>query len=135
MPQCANGHLLDEPDSLPVEQRQPCLQCGSPGRIFARTASDAALAADSVSAVVIRPATIATAAEVPTPVIMTTEEIVETLNSIGRRVNWYRPTDDHDLWMVEVYDDAGTLLGSGVGDNREDALLGIAEDILPRDDE
>ncbi len=135
MPDCANGHPLDEPETLLPEDRQPCPECGSLNRIFHRTASDSARAVDSVTAVVVRPATIETTVQVGTPTIRTEDEIVETLESIGRRVSWYRPTDEHGLWMVEVYDDAGTLLANGVGNDREDALLGIAEDILPRDDE
>src|SRR4051812_32246921 len=29
---CANGHPLDERPDLPVEERQPCPECGSLGR-------------------------------------------------------------------------------------------------------
>jgi hypothetical protein len=31
---CANGHPLEEPGDLSVEQRSPCPECGSTGRRF-----------------------------------------------------------------------------------------------------
>ena len=34
-------------------------------------------------------------------------------------------------WLVEVLDDSGAIIDAGVGDNPEDALLGVAERLLP----
>jgi hypothetical protein len=35
------------------------------------------------------------------------------------------------MWMIEVRDDDGNMIDSGVGDNVDDAILGIIERLLP----
>ncbi|MDP9224036.1 MAG: hypothetical protein M3P18_09290 [Actinomycetota bacterium] len=48
---------------------------------------------------------------------------------LGYHVTWY-VTPDH-LYLVQVHDDAGQLIDAGGGDDPVDALLEIAERLLP----
>lgn len=64
--------------------------------------------------------------------IAAVEEFVATIRSIGRRIEWYPPTDEHRRWMVEVYDDGGTLMATGVGNGFDEAVLDLAEELKRR---
>ena len=47
-------------------------------------------------------------------------------------LRWQR-TEQQGVWMVQAYDGAGKLLGMGLGDDREDALLELAEHLMPHE--
>jgi hypothetical protein len=54
------------------------------------------------------------------------------MTEYGFRLRWIEMgTTDTPMWMVEVYDSDGNFLMSGFGDDREDAILGVAEELLP----
>lgn len=117
--ECANcGRVLDEPRDTPAEDRKPCPDCGSTGRSFvvSLTAEIRAGAAVSVELVKIP-------APEPPP-----KRAVE-LEEIGFKLTWYRYPDG--LLFVQVHNDKGELIDAGGGDNPDDCLLGIAEQLLP----
>ncbi len=57
----------------------------------------------------------------------------ELLRQNGYRLLWRHPTDAADpVWMVEVYSDpGGELIEAGLGDNVDDALLGVIDLLRP----
>jgi hypothetical protein len=60
---------------------------------------------------------------------------VQTLRDQGKHLAWTEPTDPNDpVWALRVYNDKGELLAIGLGDDVEDALLEVAEELLPEDD-
>lgn len=70
-------------------------------------------------------------AEAPVPRVEKTER-VEALREQGYRLVWIEPVDPDDpIWALQVFTDEGELLVIGLGDNVEDALLSVAEDLLP----
>lgn len=45
-----------------------------------------------------------------------------------------RTEEQGKVWMVQAFDEAGNLLAMGLGDDQEDALLELAEHLLPHED-
>jgi hypothetical protein len=50
-------------------------------------------------------------------------------------LHWHSLSDQPGMWMVQVFDSQGALLDSGVGDDAQDAILGVAERLLPREND
>jgi hypothetical protein len=46
-------------------------------------------------------------------------------------LRWTEPTEQGAAWMLEVLDADGTVIDSGMGDDPEEALLEVAERLLP----
>jgi len=103
------------PDAVagPMEARQPCSNCDATARTFelSATAGVAVAAGGSV-------------------VVTSTQR---RLRTYGYSVRWTEPTGPDGAWMVEVFDGEGKLIGGGLGDDLEDAILGVAERLLPPD--
>jgi hypothetical protein len=53
------------------------------------------------------------------------------LRTHGRHLRWTEPTEPGGAWMLEVFDAEGKLIDGGMGDDPEDALLEVAERLLP----
>lgn len=113
-------HELDEPPATPFEERQPCPKCESTTRHFAIGLVDSIGGGDTMAVGVDLDARWNVAAP------------VRNLESIGYRVEWFGlTTERRKTWMVQVRDDDGNLLDAGVGDDPQDAILGVAERLLP----
>jgi hypothetical protein len=114
------GRTLPERSDLPPETRPPCPQCGSTTRTFLvglqgeitpRGSLTAELRAEPIAA--------------PEPAQPATADMLEA----GYRVVWYCYPDG--LFLVQVYSDTGELVDAGGGDDPVDALLEVAERLLP----
>ncbi len=58
----------------------------------------------------------------------------QRLEEIGFRVVWLRSVPDDGGFVLRVYDDEGNLIDGGVGDDPQDAILEVAERLLPPSD-
>jgi hypothetical protein len=56
-------------------------------------------------------------------------ERTNLLLEVGYRVEWYVTSDG--LYIVKIFNDAGEMLDGGGGDDPEEALLEVAEHLLP----
>jgi hypothetical protein len=63
-----------------------------------------------------------------TPAIV---EVQKRLATYGRHIRWTEPTEPGGAWLVEVLDEQGHMLDGGMGDDPQDALLEVAERLLP----
>jgi hypothetical protein len=61
------------------------------------------------------------------------EPPTDSLALTTRRSLWWIQLTERPTWMVEVVDEAGELLSVGVGDDPVEALVGVAEHLLPDD--
>jgi hypothetical protein len=94
-----------------MEEREPCPTCGATSRTFELSGS--------VSAAVAAGGTVAL-------------EVAQTrLRSYGYGIRWTEPTGPDGSWLIEVLDNEGKLIEAGMGDNRDDAILGVIESVLP----
>ena len=59
---------------------------------------------------------------------MDVQEAGSRLEAMGRRLEWTRCEGS---WLVEGRDGGGSVIDSGIGDDPVDALLGVAERLLP----
>lgn len=109
---------LDEARNTPPEQRAPCPSCGSLGRVYPVYLEGTIIARATVSAELVK-------VEAPP----TAEPKTRELQEFGYTVTWYRYPDG--LLFVQVHDEHGELLGGGGGDDAEDAILEVAEKLLP----
>jgi hypothetical protein len=59
----------------------------------------------------------------------------ELLDTHVFMLKWQRRDRQDRIWMVQAYDGEGQLIGMGLGDSRDDALLELAEHLVPPDDQ
>jgi hypothetical protein len=114
------GRLLPEPSDLRPESRPPCPDCGSTTRTF----SIHVVGGISVSGSISEKA-VAEPIPVPEPAQRETTDMLEA----GFQLRWYCYPDG--LYLVQVWNDAGELLDAGGGDDAVEALLEVAERLLP----
>ncbi len=55
----------------------------------------------------------------------------ELVTDAGFHLQWLRLSDG-GAWMVRVYDEGGTFIDGSVQDDPGDALLALAERLLPK---
>jgi hypothetical protein len=112
--------ILDDSFKTPVGEKKPCPRCGSMRRTYVIT--------------VTKPGEVRFfGGEVGLTVSHTTDAIIadprmEKLKPFVRRLVW---TELPDAWMLEVQDENDVGIASGVGDNRDDAFLDMAEHAIP----
>jgi hypothetical protein len=53
------------------------------------------------------------------------------LRTHGRHLRWTELPEPSGAWMLEVLDAEGKLIDGGMGDDPEEALLEVAERLLP----
>lgn len=109
---------LDEPRNTLPDDRKPCPSCGSLARMYpvelaATITSRATLSAEL------------TVIATPTPAVDKTQQLEE----FGFKVTWYRAPDG--LHLIQVHDADGNLLDAGGGHDPVDAILEVAEKLLP----
>jgi hypothetical protein len=113
--------LLAEPSDLPPEERAPCPECGSKSRQF-----EVGLTA-----------TVATQADAFQPGMTQPDEQAEAqhagvaLEDAGFNVQWLELSPG-GAWMIRVFDREGKWIDGSVQDSPADALLAVAERLLPR---
>jgi bacterioferritin-associated ferredoxin len=113
------GRTLPERSDIPAENRPPCPQCGSTARTFLAEISSSITVTGSIQGTVERIAP-------PEPAQPTTADMIEA----GYKVVWYCYSDG--LYLVQVYDEnTGELIDAGGGDDPVDALLEVAQRLLP----
>jgi len=129
---CADcGLTLDESPHLKPEERAPCPRCGSLGRKFLLLLEGSVQGRGTVSAkvtVIRADGTVDEAAEIAPP-DQARERPEEGQLEVNFNVKWYVYPDG--LYLVQVYDEAGELLDGGGGDDPVDAVLEVAERLLP----
>jgi hypothetical protein len=127
---CAGcGLELDEPSSLPPEQRQPCPECGSTARQF-RIALSATVSAvggigtaeDFGNVTVHATRATATAGGRPGEVVIS--------GTFKRSVTWSK-TPGGTMWLGEIHDPNGQLVGVAIQESADDVLLILAEHLMP----
>lgn len=112
--------VLPEPPNTPPERRIPCPKCGSTTRNYA---------------IELR-ATLFTQADMVQPGMMqpaessTSQDTVATLEDAGYEVQWLRLSEG-GAWMVRVFDREGDFIDGAIQDDPTDALLAVAERLLP----
>jgi hypothetical protein len=113
---------LAEPLNTRLEQRKPCPECGSLRRNVAVTLATTVVA--GVDVTVMAPTATATASA------LTPEATISKLEELEYRIEWLRLSPG-GAWMVRVYDGIGAWIDGSVQDNPADALLAVAERLLP----
>lgn len=73
----------------------------------------------------IRPPTATATASAPSA-----EMVVPRLEEMGYRLEWWRLSAG-GAWMLRVFNDAGDFIAGSVQDDPADALLAVAETVLP----
>ena len=109
---------LDEHRNIPPEERQPCPACGSLTRTYPVHLSGTVVARATLTAQLVK-------VKAPQPAEPKTRDLEEH----GYTVTWYRYPDG--LFLVQVHDQNGMLLDAGGGDDPVDAILEVAEKLLP----
>jgi hypothetical protein len=115
------GRTLPERSDILPESRPPCPQCGSTTRTFLVHLAGSLTAKGSLSTnVTVEPIAPPESAQPKTA------DMIEA----GYKVVWYCYPDG--LYLVQLYDDnTGELLDAGGGDDPVDALLEVAQRLLP----
>jgi hypothetical protein len=57
--------------------------------------------------------------------------VTDDLEVAHRSLRWTLLSKKDRAWLMQVFDQAGELLDSGMGDNEDDALLGVIEFLRP----
>jgi hypothetical protein len=134
---CGNcGEVLDEPPNLPQEARQPCPKCGALHRTFSvggSIGSSATVSVDIDGNVVIRPPTGVLrleGGEAEIKIEQPARERLDELEDAGYSVSWSQLSPG-GAWMVSVFDRDGNSVDTSIQDDPADALLAIAESLLP----
>jgi hypothetical protein len=120
------GLKLDVRSDVPAEQREPCPVCGSTVREFRDSGTVEIRVTGGASATVI--------AAAPKTHVDDVEADRSTEADAVR--GHYRATLDwvtltNGVWMVQVLNESGEVVEGGLGDNAEDALLGVYERLIP----
>jgi hypothetical protein len=58
----------------------------------------------------------------------------ELLRTHARQLRWTEPAGPGGPWQLQVFDAEGNFIDGGMGDDLEDALLAVAERLLPSED-
>jgi hypothetical protein len=113
--------LLAEPPNTPPEKRVPCPKCGGAlARTYAIT-----LSARVVTDVVTQPPPAEATASAPTA-----EVAVAKLADAHYSLQWLRLSGG-GAWMLRVFDPDGDFRDGAISDDPQEALLGVAERLLP----
>jgi hypothetical protein len=133
--------LLAEPSDLVAEKRRPCPECGSLVRTFevGLTAIAATVAINSRGDVTVSPPAAEARASTGVPGVRvevgagagTPTARIEELEDAGYRLSWLQLSPG-GAWMVRVFDASGEWVDGSVQDAPADALLAVAERLLPR---
>ena len=120
--QCAECKAtLAEPPDVPADKRKPCPECGSTRRVI--SASGGLVV--GVNITVGAPAATASAGT-GSPTV----SIGEALENAGFDLQWLRLSEG-GAWLVRVFDRRGDFIDGAMADNPEDALLSVADRLLP----
>jgi hypothetical protein len=105
----------EPPDAVagPLEARRPCPTCGATWRIIEVSASGVGASAAIAGG---------------GSVVVSTQR---RLLTHGYGIRWTEPTGPKGSWLLEVFDSEGNLVDGGMGDDPVDAILGVAERLLP----
>ena len=104
--------------SGPSELRQPCPDCGSVARTIELRIS-AAVETDVATSIEVVKSPAARAAQ------------RELLSTHARELRWTEPGGPGGPSLLQVFDAEGNFIDAGMGDDLEDALLAVAERLLP----
>jgi hypothetical protein len=108
------NELIAEPSNLPPEQRKPCPNCGATSRNFGVHISAALV----IHTDVVAQAELSSAAE----------KVEKAAHDAGYELQWLKlPT----TWMLRVFDRDGNFLAGSIQESPEDALLAVADAMLP----
>jgi phage FluMu protein Com len=121
---CANCKaLLREPESV-VGIRQPCPVCGSVNRLSEVELSATVVATSFITASpVLLGRTRAVLSDLPEG------RLTNQLREVGFLLKWDQLTENGE-WMLRVYRDED-LVDASVAVDKQDALLAVAESLLP----
>lgn len=115
---------LAEPLNTPLEHRQPCPRCGSTRRNVAITMATTVIAGVDVT---LQVPTATASANALSP-----EVVKSTLEELEYRLEWLRLSTG-GAWMLRVYGPTGEWVDGAIQDTPADALLAVAESVLPPD--
>lgn len=121
--------LLAEPPNTPPEHRIPCPNCGSTARNYAITLS-ASIVPQADLVIQVSPATVRLGAPAPQIEVVKPEIVIGNLDDAGFALRWLKLSEG-GAWMLRAFDQKGTYVAGTVQDNPQDALLAIAEELLP----
>jgi hypothetical protein len=114
---------LDDTWQTPADEKKPCPRCGSMRRTYVITVG----ATVELNEAVELPDAKGTVSHTVDAVIA--DGRFDRLKPFARKVVWTNMPEG--TWMVEVKDENDVVLDSGLGDDREDALLDLAEHLMP----
>jgi phage FluMu protein Com len=115
--------LLREPESV-IEIRQPCPVCGSVNRLSEVELSASVVATSFITASpVLLGRTRAVLSNLPEG------DLTSQLREVGFLLKWDQLTENGE-WMLRVYRD-DDLVDASVAVDKQDALLAVAESLLP----
>lgn len=124
---------VNEPDNLPLEEREPCPDCGTAARDDLRSLwSHAGLA--GTAATVSHGLTLGHSMKVQAkaheaaPAATESAYVRITVPTIVRTLAIMEPTDLEGSYTVMVYDDRDRLLAVAEDMTRDDAILAVFED-------
>jgi hypothetical protein len=133
--------VLDESESTPKGARSPCPNCGSIDRFVsaevvakpAEAQAEGGLhrvhASDTIDIQPVEAAKVESVGKVyPARLI---QEQIAVLLPIRYRVEWLEPTNPDGSYTVSIYDDNDNLIDMAESTNPEDAILAVAERLLP----
>lgn len=136
------GHELRDEPHLPVEKRGACPQCGSVARRFDVLLKGHLHGSGSVSGeLTVHPPKIVgvgTAVEedeaqpVLPPLHSADPEVIRRFELFARRIVWRDL--GNGVYLVEVRDESEKPIAGGIGDNKDDVILELAEDLQPPDE-
>jgi hypothetical protein len=92
-----------------LEAREPCPTCGATARTIEVSASGV-----GASAAIAAGGTVVASA-------------LTRLRTYEYGIRWTEPTGPEGSWLIEVLDSEGNLIDGGLGDNLDDAILGVIE--------
>lgn len=124
---------LDEPDDLPVEEREPCPDCGTAARYDLHSLSSHVGLADT-AATVSHGLTLGHLMKVQAeahegaPAATESAHVRITVPTIVRTLAIMEPTDLEGSYTAMVYDDRDRLLAVAEDMTRDDAILAVFAD-------
>jgi hypothetical protein len=109
-----------------LEDRKPCPRCGSRRRHYVMTVGPAVEHDDAMK---VEPVLSSDDAVPKSLDAVLADERLTGLRPFVRSIAWAELPDNS--WMVEVRADNNVAIASGIGDNKDDALLDLAEHLMP----